>query len=59
VGVLQGKYGIASLREFERRPGNSPCQNSWTFKNSVDGHYAGMKPSLAQIDNTFFEGIER
>ncbi len=44
--------GIVHLREFEHRTGTSPCRNSLSVQDSVDGLYAGMKPSLARVDNT-------
>jgi len=42
---------MANLLEFEHRTGYSPCRYSLLFQESVDALYAGMKPSLAQVDN--------
>ena len=51
------KVSIVNLREFEHRTGNSPCRNSLIVQDSVEGLYAGMRPSLAQVDNTVAGGV--
>ena len=44
--------GIANLRKFECRTGNLPFRNPLNLQDAVNDGYAGMKLSLAQVDNT-------
>ena len=50
-GNQRSPNSMANLLEFEHRTGYSPCRYSLLFQESVDALYAGMKPSLAQVDN--------
>ena len=65
VNDIGFRPGIVNLRKFEHRTGNSPSRNSLNFQNSVELLYAGMKPSLAHVDNTlrqetiFMEGFSQ